>query len=156
VNYTIRLLLLFQLSAAAPPPASTQRPEITAFPSGRQAVEGTAMDVFCLLSNERWNVTEGLSAGPSQPSIHTCGISTVSQTSGRQLCSTFLSSSSILFVSQPSLSLSLSLSPSAFLHLYSMCLSPSISDHKQAAGPGSALPVRLPPPPPHPTAVDLT
>lgn len=50
--------------------------------AGRQAVEGTAMDMFCLLSNERRNVTVGLSAGPGQPSIHTCGISTVYQTAG--------------------------------------------------------------------------
>lgn len=50
--------------------------------TGRQAVEGTAMDMFCLLSNERRNVTVGLSAGPGQPSIHTCGISTVYQTAG--------------------------------------------------------------------------
>lgn len=51
------------------PPASIQHPEITAFPlgrqAGRQAAEGTAMDMFCLLSNERRNVTVGLSAGPS-------------------------------------------------------------------------------------------
>lgn len=105
-------------SLSAAPPASTQHPEITAFPSGRQAVEGTATDMLCLLSNERRNVTVGLSAGPSQPSIHTCGISSVYQTAGRQLCSLFLSLS--CFLSHPlSISASLSLSPSPSLHLYS-------------------------------------
>lgn len=97
--------------------------------AGRQAVEGTAMDMFCLLSNERRNVTVGLSAGPSQPSIHTCGISTVYQTAGRQLCSLFLS---LAFFLSQSLSASFSQSPSVFLQLYSMCLSLSISDHKRA------------------------
>lgn len=90
MNYTLLLLLLFELSAATPPPASTQHPAITTIPSGGQAVEGTAVDMFCLLSNERRNVTVGPSAGPSQPSIHTCGISAVYQTAGRQLCSLFL------------------------------------------------------------------
>lgn len=70
------------------------------------------MDMLCLLSNERRNVTVGLSAGPSQPSIHTCGISSVYQTAGRQLCS--------LFLSLPlSFLASLSRSPSLALHLYS-------------------------------------
>ncbi|TNN76034.1 hypothetical protein EYF80_013797 [Liparis tanakae] len=100
--------------------------------AGRQAVEGTAMDVFCLLSNERWNVTEGLSAGPSQPSIHTCGISTVYQTSGRQLCSTL--PASLQYV--PLL---------LFL----------ITNKQQDPGLLRRW-VRLSPPPPHPTAVDLT
>ncbi len=127
----IILLPLFQLWAAPPPPASTQHPEITAFPSGRQAVEGTAMDVFSLLSNERRNATVGLSAGPSQPSIHTCGISTVYQTAGRQLCSLFLTlllsfsfSFSLSFF--PSIPLTLSVSPQY------VPLTLSISDHKQA------------------------
>ena len=104
------------------------------------------MDMFCLLSNERRNVTVGLSAGPSQPSIHTCGISTVYQTAGRQLCSPILS----LSLSLLSISASLSLS---FLHLYNMRLSLSIYDHKQARGPGLLLPVCLPP---STNIVDLT
>lgn len=108
--------LLLQLLAC--PPASTQHPEITAFPSGRQAgrqaVEGTATDMLCLLSNERRNVTAGPAAGRSQPSIHTCGISSVYQTAGRQLCSQFLSRSHRL-----STSAVLSLPRSPPLHLYS-------------------------------------
>ncbi len=136
------LLLLFQLSAATPPPASTQHPEITAFPSGRQAVEGTAMDMFCLLSNERRNVTAGLSAGPSQPSIHTCGISTVYQTAGRQLASLFLSFSILSFSSSLNLTsyLSISLTLSASLQLRA-CPRLFLSTNKQR--PRSALPVCL-------------
>lgn len=88
-----------------------------------QAVEGTAMDMLCLLSNERRNVTVGLSAGPSQPSIHTCGISSVYKTAGRQLCSPFLSlplpfSSSFYL----SFTLSISLTRSASLP-YCLCAS---------------------------------
>ncbi len=89
------------------------------------------MDVFSLLSNERRNATVGLSAGPSQPSIHTCGICTVYQTAGRQLCSLFLTlllsfsfSFSLSFF--PSIPLTLSVSPQY------VPLTLSISDHKQA------------------------
>lgn len=149
VNYTLPWLPLFQLSAATPPPASIQHPEITAFPSGRQesrqAAEGTAMDMFCLLSNERRNVTVGLSAGPSQPSIHTCGINAVYQTAGRQLCSLLL---------PLSFSLYLSFFPSLSLHLYStVCASPCLFLTTNKQRPRSALPVRLSLPPPHPPSL---
>lgn len=141
---------LSQLSAATPPPASTQHPEITVFPSGGQAVEGTAMDMFCLLSNERRNVTVGLSAGPGQPSIHTCGISSVYQTAGRQLCSLFLSP---LFPPH-SAPTSASLPRSLLQHLYSTacasaCLFLIINKQQRR----SALPVRLFLPPPRPTSL---
>lgn len=117
-------------------PSSCLYPEITAFPLGRQAVEGTFMDVFSLLSNERRNVTVGLSTGPSQPSISTCGISSVHQTAGRQLCSRFS------FLSRhPSLYLPQSLCIST------VCLFPITSKQR----PRSASPVRLSQPAPHPT-----
>lgn len=78
---------LSSYTTSAPAPASTLHPQITAVASGSQAELETAMDMFCLLSNEHRNVTVGLSAGAGQPSIHTCGISTVYQAAGRQLCS---------------------------------------------------------------------
>lgn len=145
MNYTLLLLLLFELSAATPPPASTQHPAITTIPSGGQAVEGTAVDVFCLLSNERRNVTVGPSAGPSQPSIHTCGISAVYQTAGRQLCSLFLSSWFYFYLGFLS----------SLPVQYCMCLSPVyflITTHAEAQVCFAGTPLRSLPPP-HPTSL---
>ncbi|KAJ4938245.1 hypothetical protein JOQ06_002870 [Pogonophryne albipinna] len=70
-------------------PSTCLYPEITAFPLGRQAVEGTFMDVFSLLSNERRNVTVCFPGTPL-PACPSPNIIDLTQTSqmkdGRELC----------------------------------------------------------------------
>lgn len=130
------------------PPASIQHPEITAFPlgrqAGRQAAEGTAMDMFCLLSNERRNVTVGLSAGPS---IHVESAQSIKQLADSSALHFYLFLSLFLlpipasFSRAPALIFSFTERASSFLFLIA---------NKQM--PRSVLPLQLCPPPPHPAS----
>lgn len=142
---------LFQLSAASPSSClHPSYPEITAFPSGtgRQAAEGTAMDVFCLLSNERRNVTVGLVCW-SQPAKHPYMWNQHSLSNSWQ--------TALLPRFSSLLSFSFSLSPlrrSASLQYVPLPV--YFWSQTSRERPRSALPVRLSLPSPSPSIIDLT
>lgn len=89
----ITLLFLFQLSAAIPPRASTQHPEITAFPSGGQAGR------HCYLMSVGMSPWACLLVPASQASIHVESAQSIKQLADSSALSLLLSSSSSLYLS---------------------------------------------------------
>lgn len=102
------------------------------------------MDMFCLLSNERRNVTVGLSAGPS---IHVESAQSIKQLADSSALHFYLFLSLFLlpipasFSRAPALIFSFTERASSFLFLIA---------NKQM--PRSVLPLQLCPPPPHPAS----